>query len=79
MPIGAQKKLEAEIPEPPHYQGARFGSVEEALRDGPKYFENLMTAVGSDDGREIVLALEALRRTGRLRREPAEGRYSLAD
>jgi hypothetical protein len=38
-----------------------------------------MAAVGSDDGREIVLALEALRKQGRLKRETAEGRYSLAD
>jgi 2,5-furandicarboxylate decarboxylase 1 len=77
MPIGTQKKLEAEIPEPPHYKGERFASVEAALRDGPKYFENLMTATGSDDGREIVLALEELRAAGRLRRDPEEGRYSL--
>jgi UbiD family decarboxylase len=79
MPIGTQKTLEAEIPEPPRYQGARFASVEAALRDGPKYFENLMAAVGSDDGREIVLALEALRRQGRLKRDTAEGQYSLTD
>jgi len=77
MPIGAQKKLEAEIPEPPHYQGGRFASVEDALRDGPKFFEQLMTAVGSEDGREIVLELEDLRRSGRLTRDPAEGRYRL--
>ncbi len=79
MPIGNQKKLEAEIPQPPRYQGARFASVEAALRDGPKYFENLMTALGSDDGREIVVELDALRRKGRLKRELAEGRYSLTD
>jgi 3-polyprenyl-4-hydroxybenzoate decarboxylase len=79
MPIGSQKKLEAEIPEPPHYQGARFASVEAALRDGPKFFENLMTALGSGDGREIVLELEALRQQGRLTRDTAEGRYSLTD
>src|SRR4029079_2854118 len=48
MPIGNQKKLEAEIPAPPHYQGARFASVEAALHQGPKYFEDLMTALGSD-------------------------------
>jgi hypothetical protein len=36
-----------------------------------------MAAVGSDDGREIVLELEALRRGGRLQRDTAEGRYSL--
>lgn len=79
MPLGSQRKLESEIPAPPHYQGTRFASVEAALRDGPKYFENLMTALGSDDGREIVLELDALRRTGKLKRDPAEGRYSLAD
>jgi UbiD family decarboxylase len=79
MPVGNQKKLEAEIPAPPHYQGARFASVEAALRDGPKFFEDLMTALGSGDGREIVLELEALRQKGRLKRDPAEGRYSLTD
>jgi 2,5-furandicarboxylate decarboxylase 1 len=77
MPMGAHKKLEAEIPEPPHFEGGRFASVEDALREGPKFFEQLMTAVGSEDGREIVLELEDLRRTGRLARDPAEGRYSL--
>jgi len=79
MPIGSGKKLEAEIPEPPHYKGSRFASVEAALRDGPKYFEDLMTALGSGDGREIVLELDALRKKGRLTRDPAEGRYSLTD
>jgi hypothetical protein len=36
-----------------------------------------MTAVGSDDGREIVLELEDLSLQGRLKRDPAEGRYTL--
>jgi len=78
MPPGTAARLEAEIPEPPRFAGARFASVEAALEDGPKFFEDLMAAVGSDDGREIVLALEDLRRQGRLARDPAEGRYSLA-
>jgi 2,5-furandicarboxylate decarboxylase 1 len=78
MPIGTARKLEAEIPEPPHFQGGRFASVEDALREGPKFFEQLMTAVGSEDGREIVLELEDLHLKGRLKRDPAEGRYSLA-
>ena len=43
------------------FAGRRFASIEAALADGPKYFEELMTAVGSRDGREIVRALEALR------------------
>lgn len=77
MPMSARTKLESQIPEPPHFEGARFASVEDALREGPKFFEELMTAVGSEDGREIVLELEDLRRGGRLERDPAEGRYSL--
>jgi UbiD family decarboxylase len=77
MPIGIKRSLEAEIPEPPHYRGERFDSVEAALRKGPKYFEELMTAIGSDDGREIVLQLETLRAHGKLKRDPADGRYSL--
>src|ERR1700731_1284378 len=78
MPPGTAARLEAEIPEPPRFAGARFTSVEAALRDGPKFFEDLIAAVGSDDGREIVLALEELRRQGSLKRDPSEGRYSLA-
>jgi UbiD family decarboxylase len=77
LPTGRQRALESEIPEPPRFEGARFESVEAALRDGPKFFENLMAALGSDDGREIVLALEELYRQGRLERDPAEGRYRL--
>src|SRR4030081_2409777 len=58
MPLGIHRQLEAEIRAPPHHQGGHFRAVEDALRDGPKYFEHLMVAVGSDDGREIVLELE---------------------
>ena len=77
MPMNSKRKLEAEIPEPPHFKGTRFASIEEALRDGPKFFEQLMVAVGSDDGREIVLELEDLRRRGLVKRETTEGRYTL--
>ena len=61
------------MPEPPHYTGKRFASVAAALADGPKYFEELMAAVGSRDGREIVLALDALRGSGLDRDD--RGRY----
>jgi UbiD family decarboxylase len=77
LPFGGQRAIESEIPQPPRFEGKRFDSVEAALRDGPKFFENLMAAMGSDDGREIVLALEQLQQQGRLKRDPAEGRYSL--
>jgi 2,5-furandicarboxylate decarboxylase 1 len=73
-PFGTGDRLEARIPEPPRFQGRRFASVEAALRDGPKFFEQLMTAMGSRDGREVVRALEALRDKVHLDRDP-EGRY----
>jgi 2,5-furandicarboxylate decarboxylase 1 len=77
LAFGGQRALESEIPQPPRFEGKRFLSVEAALQDGPKFFESLMAAMGSDDGREIVLALEELHRQGRLKRDPSEGRYSL--
>jgi UbiD family decarboxylase len=73
-PFGAGDRMETRVPEPPRFQGSRFASVEAALRDGPKYFEQLMTAVASRDGREVVRALEALRDKVHLDRD-AEGRY----
>jgi len=36
-----------------------------------------MTALASDDGREIALAIEALHEKGLLEREPDTGRYRL--
>jgi UbiD family decarboxylase len=73
-PFGAGARIETRVPEPPRFQGSRFPSVEAALAHGPKFFEELMTAVGSRDGREIVLALEPLRASGTLDRD-ADGRY----
>jgi UbiD family decarboxylase len=70
------KSLEAEIPKPPRFDGRRFVNIEAALRDGPKFFAELMAAAGSDDGREVVLLLEKLHEAGRLVRDPADGRYS---
>ena len=59
---------------PPRFEGKRFASLETALADGPKFFEELMAAVASRDGREIVRALEALRAKAALERD-VEGRY----
>jgi hypothetical protein len=72
-PFGTNTRIETRVPEPPRYAGQRFTSVEAALAHGPKFFEDLMAAVGSRDGREIVLALDGLRQKG-LDRD-AEGRY----
>ena len=73
-PFGTGTRLETRIPEPPRFAGQRFATIEAALADGPKYFEQLMTAVGSRDGREIVRELEALRARQGLDRD-GEGRY----
>ena len=72
-PFGSGARLETRVPEPPRLRGRRFASVAAALAHGPKFFEELMAAVGSRDGREIVLALDALRQKS-LDRD-AEGRY----
>jgi UbiD family decarboxylase len=73
-PFGRGERLETRVPAPPGFAGRRFSSVEAALSEGPKFFEELMAAVGSRDGREVVRALEKLRDTIVLDRD-AEGRY----
>jgi UbiD family decarboxylase len=73
-PFGTGNRLETRVPEPPRFEGRRFESVEAALRDGPKFFEELMTAAASRDGREIVRELDALRASPGLDRDQ-EGRY----
>jgi 3-polyprenyl-4-hydroxybenzoate decarboxylase len=76
LPPGAQRSIEHRIPEAPRFEGKRHPSVDAALADGPKYFAELMAAIGSRDGREIVRTLEAIRGGGRLVRDD-EGRYGL--
>jgi UbiD family decarboxylase len=48
---------------PPRYQTAR-----QALESGPKYFAQIMDLLGSNDGREVALALDELREQGVLSR-----------
>jgi UbiD family decarboxylase len=76
-PFGTTTRIETRVPEPPRFAGRHFPSIEAALADGPKSFEDLMSAVGSRDGREIVRALETLRHALGLDRD-AEGRYVIA-
>ena len=73
-PFGTGDRLEMRVPAPPTFAGKRFPSVEAALADGPKFFEELMTAVGSRDGREVVRTLGGLRDKLSLDRD-GEGRY----
>jgi 2,5-furandicarboxylate decarboxylase 1 len=75
-PLDSLNRTEALVPEPPSYTGRRFQSVRAALEDGPKFFSELMAAVGSRDGREIVVELDSIRRDVGLSREDS-GRYVL--
>ncbi len=75
-PFGTGGAMERTVPETPKYQGKKFASVEAALTDGPKTFEELMTAIGSRDGREIVRTLDGFRKAGTLGRDE-RGRWAL--
>lgn len=77
LPFGMERGIELSLPDPPTFAGKRFASVRDALVDGPKHFEELMAAVGSTDGREIVRTLEELREQATIAREAGEGRYSI--
>ena len=70
--------IESLIPEPPTYGTTRFASLRAALEDGPKRFEELIAAVGSRDGRDVVLELERLRTDLVIERDP-EGRYRIGE
>jgi 2,5-furandicarboxylate decarboxylase 1 len=77
IPFGKADAFEFSVPMPPAAKkAARQKSVAEALAAGPASFLDLMAALGSRDGREIVRELDALyaaRRLGRL----DDGRYVL--
>jgi 3-polyprenyl-4-hydroxybenzoate decarboxylase len=55
---------------------ARFQTVEQALASGPLFYAEIVEALGSDDGREVACALDALRQRGRVARD-RDGRYHL--
>jgi hypothetical protein len=78
FPFGQREALALTVPEPPQKGTARFQTVREALQSGPMMFGEIMAALGSDDGREIVLHLEDLLREGALTRLE-KGEYSLTE
>lgn len=57
---------------------ARFQTVEQALEAEPMYFSHLVESLGSEDGREVAVALDELRAGGKLGRD-RDGRYHLAE
>ena len=74
-PFGTGGTPSRQVPAPPVHEGPRFSSVEAALAAGPRHFTELMDAVGSRDGREIVRLLEGLRARGLV--HDGEGRYAI--
>jgi UbiD family decarboxylase len=77
FPPAKDRHLETRVPEPPRLGASRRLSVNAALAEGPQSFRDLMEATGSRDGRELLAALDAVRRAGGLNRLP-DGRYRLA-
>jgi 2,5-furandicarboxylate decarboxylase 1 len=55
---------------------ARFQTIEQALASSPMFYADIVEGIGSDDGREVACALDALRQAGRLGRD-RDGRYHL--
>jgi 2,5-furandicarboxylate decarboxylase 1 len=80
LPFGKRDALELSVPRPPSLarEAPPFASVRDALAAGPKTFHDLMAALRSRDGREIVLAIDEIRQEGRLARLPG-GEWVLAD
>jgi UbiD family decarboxylase len=54
----------------------RFQTVEQALAAGPMFYADVVESLGSQDGREVACALDALRQNGKLGRD-RDGRYHL--
>ncbi len=73
-----RNSIEFSVPSPPTLDGKKFDNIRAALEDGPKTYEQLMAAIGTGDGREVVIALDEIRREGKLRRLK-EGEYSLSE
>lgn len=77
LPFGWQDGHEFDVPAPPVLGATRGMSVLDALREKPQSFRDLMEATGSRDGREVLLALDAVRSEHGLERTP-DGRYRIA-
>lgn len=78
LPYGVGDAIQTKTAEPINLQEPpqKFSDVTAALSSGPMTFVELMQAVSSDDGREVVRALDGLRQEGRLERV-GDGQYSL--
>ena len=77
FPYPRSRAVTLRVPEAPKIGGAaKFRTVRDALASGPMHFAGLMSALGSRDGREIVLEIEELRGQGLIERN-TDGEYCL--
>ena len=76
LPPGAARPIEHQVPKPPRSGGARFASLEDALKDGPKFFVELMAAIDTRDGLDVVRWLDDNGTRLGITRD-AQGRYCL--
>jgi 2,5-furandicarboxylate decarboxylase 1 len=77
IPFGKTKSFEWSIPAAPVLpQRKRVSTVIDALAEQPSSFVELMSALGSRDGRDVVRELDKLYALGRLGRQE-DGRYVL--
>jgi 2,5-furandicarboxylate decarboxylase 1 len=82
LPVGRGETIDFKVPRAPRFdekkQGSpRFNTVREALASGPMYFAEIMAAVGSRDGREVSMELEALREEGKMGDRLENGQWRL--
>ena len=75
-PFGQGDSFEFTVPRAPQLPQRPRRSVEAALAEGPATYLDLMAALGTRDGREVIRAFDTLYREGRLERLK-DGRYAL--
>ena len=80
LPTNHHKDLKLTVATAPRIQSSiKYKTVAEALNTvGSMYFSELMEALGSYDGREIILELDGLRKLGKLMRD-GNGKYLIGE
>ncbi|MSQ70138.1 MAG: UbiD family decarboxylase [Betaproteobacteria bacterium] len=76
FPFGWNRDSDFRVPEAPKLAQRPRQTVREALQSGPRSFLELMEATGSRDGRDVVIALDAVRQALGLDRT-TDGKYQI--